>query len=132
MKSTAHDFPARARSALNNPELARAMLRARTGFIDRRLAAVEALPEYESVCRTAREIKEHTLHHLDYYLERFEERVQEHGGHVHWASTPGRGAGNCHRHLPRGGREAGHQGQVHGGGGDRTERRAGGRGLRAD
>ena len=88
MKSTAHDFPARARSALNNSELARAMLRARTGFIDRRLAAVEGLPEYESVRRTAREIKEHTLHHLDYYLERFEERVQEHGGHVHWASTP--------------------------------------------
>ena len=88
MKSAAHDFPARARSALNNPELARAMKRARAGFIDRRLAAVEGLPEYASVRRTAREIKEHTLHHLDYYLERFEERVREHGGHVHWASTP--------------------------------------------
>ena len=88
MKSAAHDFPARARSALNNPELARAMTRARTGFIDRRLAAVEALPEYAAVRRTAREIKEHTLHHLDYYLERFEARVHEHGGRVHWASTP--------------------------------------------
>ena len=82
MKSAAHDFPARARAALRNPELAR------TGFIDRRLAAVGSLPEYESMRRTAREIKEHTLHHLDYYLERFEQRVQEHGGHVHWASTP--------------------------------------------
>ena len=88
MKSAAHDFPARARAALRNPELAQAMTRARTGFIDRRLAAVGSLPEYESMRRTAREIKEHTLHHLDYYLERFEQRVQEHGGHVHWASTP--------------------------------------------
>ena len=88
MKSAAHDFPARARSALNNPELARAMTRARTGFIDRRLAVVETLPEFQALRRTAREIKEHTLHHLDYYLERFEARVQEHGGHVHWASTP--------------------------------------------
>ena len=88
MKSAAHDFPARARAALNNPDLARAMMRARTGFIDRRLAVVETLPEFQALRRTAREIKEHTLHHLDYYLERFEARVQEHGGHVHWASTP--------------------------------------------
>ena len=88
MKSAAHDFPARARSALNNPDLARALARARTGFIDRRLAVVETLPEFQALRRTAREIKEHTLHHLDYYLERFEARVREHGGHVHWASTP--------------------------------------------
>ena len=88
MKSAAHDFPARARSALNNPDLARAMTRARTGFIDRRLAVVETLPEFQALRRTAREIKEHTLHHLDYYLEHFETRVREHGGHVHWASTP--------------------------------------------
>ena len=88
MKSAAHDFPARARSALNNPDLARAMMRARTGFIDRRLAVVETLPEFQALRRTAREIKEHTLHHLDYYLERFEARVLAHGGHVHWASTP--------------------------------------------
>ena len=88
MKSAAHDFPARARSALNNPDLARALARARTGFVDRRLAVVETLPEFQALRRVAREIKEHTLHHLDWYLERFEARVQEHGGHVHWASTP--------------------------------------------
>ena len=88
MKSAAHDFLARARSALNNPDLARALARARTGFVDRRLAVVETLPEFQALRRTAREIKEHTLQHLDYYLERFETRVREHGGHVHWASTP--------------------------------------------
>ena len=88
MKSAAHDFPARARSALNNPDLARALARARTGFVDRRLAVVETLPEFQALRRAAREIKEHTLHHLDWYLERFEARVREHGGHVHWASTP--------------------------------------------
>ncbi len=36
----------------------------------------------------AREIKEHTLAHLDYYLERFESQVLATGGHVHWARTP--------------------------------------------
>ena len=88
MKSAAHDFPARARSALDNPDLARALARARSGFIDRRLAVIETLPEFQALRRTAREIKEHTLQHLDWYLERFEARVREHGGHVHWASTP--------------------------------------------
>ena len=88
MRPAAHDFPARARSALNDPDLARAMARARTGFVDRRLAVVEALPEFQALRRTAREIKEHALHHLDHYLERFEARVLAHGGHVHWASTP--------------------------------------------
>ena len=88
MKSAAHDFPARARSALNNPDLARALAKARTGFVDRRLAVVETLPEFQALRRVAREIKEHTLQHLDHYLERFEARVRTHGGHVHWASTP--------------------------------------------
>ena len=88
MKSTAHEFPDRARAALLNPQLARAMTNAKTGFIDRRRAAVDALPEFQSLRRTARDIKEHTLHHLDYYLERFEASVREHGGHVHWASSP--------------------------------------------
>ncbi len=77
-----------ARAGLRNPDLARAMARARTGFIDKRRAAVEALPEYPELRRVAREIKEHTLQHLDHYLERFEARVHEHGGHVHWAGTP--------------------------------------------
>ena len=88
MKSTAHEFQDSARAALRNPQLARAMAKAKTGFIDRRRAAVEALPGFQSLRRTARDIKEHTLQHLDHYLERFESRVREHGGHVHWASSP--------------------------------------------
>ena len=44
----------------------------------------------------------------------------------------GRGTGDRPRHLPRRRRAAGHQGEVHGGRGDRAERRAGGRGLRGD
>ena len=93
MKSAAHDFPGRARAALENRELAQAMARARPGFVDRRRAVVEALPEYAALRRAARELKEHTLQHLDYYLERFEARVREHGGHVHWASTPAEARG---------------------------------------
>ena len=51
MKSAAHDFPSRARAGLRNPDLARAM--ARTRFIDKRRAAVDALPEYPRLRRIA-------------------------------------------------------------------------------
>ena len=35
----------------------------------------------------ARDIKDHVLDHLDIYLERYEAKVKESGGHVHWADT---------------------------------------------
>ena len=35
----------------------------------------------------AKRIKEHTLAHLDHYLEQLEASVQRLGGHVHWAAT---------------------------------------------
>ena len=53
----------------------------------KRTEAVAAFPEFEDMRAAARGIKEHTLQHLDFYLERFEARVRESGGHVHWAST---------------------------------------------
>ena len=87
MKSTAHAFKVQAKRALANAELQRALGRAKGGFVDKRRAAVKALPEFEQLRAAAREIKEHTLAHLDYYLERFEARVLANGGHVHWART---------------------------------------------
>jgi L-lactate dehydrogenase complex protein LldF len=35
----------------------------------------------------AKQIKEHTLAHLDRYLEQLESAVLQRGGHVHWAAT---------------------------------------------
>ena len=88
MKPVAVDFQARARESLQDSNLAVALGRARKGFIDSRSAAVEALAGYDELRRCAQEIKEHTLSHLDHYLERFEAKVREHGGQVHWANTP--------------------------------------------
>ncbi|MCP5149834.1 MAG: iron-sulfur cluster-binding protein [Ectothiorhodospiraceae bacterium] len=60
---------------------------AKQGFVGKRASAVAAVPEWEQLRAAGREIKEHTLAHLDWYLERFEAKVRENGGHVHWAST---------------------------------------------
>ena len=35
---------------------------------------------------SARDLKDHTLGHLDQYLLQFEEQVQKSGGHVHWCA----------------------------------------------
>ncbi|CAN0594554.1 unnamed protein product, partial [Laminaria digitata] len=35
----------------------------------------------------SRDIKDHTIENLDFYLEAYEAKVKESGGHVHWART---------------------------------------------
>jgi L-lactate dehydrogenase complex protein LldF len=50
--------------------------------------AVSKLPEFEDLREVGRAIKNHTLAHLDHYLERFEAKVVAQGGEVHWARTP--------------------------------------------
>ena len=86
MKSTSATFPTNATNALLDDDLQAAL--GKMGFLAARQRAVNDLPEWEEIRAAAREIKEHTLAHLDYYLEQFEANVIENGGKVHWASTP--------------------------------------------
>src|SRR3954466_10488107 len=88
MHPTSHDFPANARAELANPTLQRALGLAKTGFPLRRRLAVERLPEFEALREEGRAIKDHTLAHLDFYLELYERKVTEAGGQVHWARPP--------------------------------------------
>ncbi len=81
-------FSERAARALGDQALQQALSRAKGGFVDKRRVAVEALPQFEDIRAAGRAIKEHTLAHLDFYLQRFEDKVIENGGQVHWASTP--------------------------------------------
>ena len=78
-------FETNAREALADPQLQKALGHIKTGFIERRRRAAERLPEFEALRDAAKAIKDHTLANLDVYLERFEARVAENGGKVHWA-----------------------------------------------
>src|SRR6202050_2672944 len=51
----------------------------------RRDHQAKALPEWEELREIASKIKEHTLTHLDRYLEEFECNATKRGAHVHWA-----------------------------------------------
>ena len=70
--------------ALNDQRLQRAM-RHSDNFVAKRAAAVERLPEFEALRDSARAIKDHTLAHLDLYLEAYERKVTQSGGRVHYA-----------------------------------------------
>ncbi|MBN9062560.1 MAG: iron-sulfur cluster-binding protein [Rhizobiales bacterium 65-9] len=83
--ATSPQFKANATRALADPNLQAALLKMRTGFIDRRAAAVDRLPEFDALRDSARDIKNHTLAHLDLYLEEYERNVRAAGGQVHFA-----------------------------------------------
>ena len=51
----------------------------------RRDKQATAIPEWEQLREIASHIKEHTLTHLDQYLEEFEANATKRGAHVHWA-----------------------------------------------
>ena len=87
MQSTSRNFKANARRALADANLQTAMGFVRTGFIDKRKAAADALPEFEALRDAARDIKDHTLARLDHYLARYESKAVERGAQVHWCAT---------------------------------------------
>ena len=87
MHSTAHSFPENAKRALHDESLQYMLAKSRTGFQLKRAAAAQRLPEFEALRDQGRDLKNHVLEHLDVYLEAFEAKVLERGGHVHWCRT---------------------------------------------
>jgi L-lactate dehydrogenase complex protein LldF len=79
-------FPAAARAAVQDATLL-GNLRHATGTIRaKRAAAVAELPDWEALRQAGKQIKDHTLRHLDAYLLQVEEQVTAAGGTVHWAA----------------------------------------------
>ncbi len=87
MLATSADFKDNSTRALQDKGLHKALQAARVALPAKRAAAVANLPEFEQLRDIGRDIKNHTLAHLDFYLETWERNVLNAGGHVHWAST---------------------------------------------
>lgn len=85
--STSPRFKDNARKALGDAELQSALKFVEVNFIARRQEVADKLPEFEALRDSARDIKDHTLAHLDLYLETYESRVLAQGGKVHYAVT---------------------------------------------
>ena len=66
MTLTSPAFKDNARAALADAQLQRALSKG-LGFVERRRLAAERLPEFDALRDAARDIKNHTLAHLDLY-----------------------------------------------------------------
>ncbi len=84
---TTKQFKANATAALADANIQHAMRSTGAGFVGKRAKARDALPEFDALRDAARDMKNHVLAHLDLYLERYEAKVVESGGQVHWAET---------------------------------------------
>ena len=87
MQATSTAFKENAAGALVDAQLQKALTKMKAGFIDKRAKAAAELPEFEALRDQAKAIKDHTLEHLDLYLERWESKVTASGGRVHWCPT---------------------------------------------
>ncbi|HTW27676.1 MAG TPA: lactate utilization protein B [Acetobacteraceae bacterium] len=87
MLATSPAFKENAHHALADAGLQKALTRTRPTHPARRAAAMAALPEFERLRDIGRDIKNHALAHLDFYLETFADNVARAGGEVHWCPT---------------------------------------------
>ncbi|MEM7545030.1 MAG: lactate utilization protein B [Pseudomonadota bacterium] len=84
---TTRQFKQNVKKAMADANLQKAMSSAGAGFVGKRATARAGVPEFDEIRDAARDLKNHVLDHLDLYLERYEAKVTEAGGHVHWAET---------------------------------------------
>ncbi|MCI0683504.1 MAG: LutB/LldF family L-lactate oxidation iron-sulfur protein [Gemmataceae bacterium] len=82
-----HDFLGASNQALADPPLQAALTRLTDTLMAGNRKGYAALADSSALRDHAKRIKEHTLAHLDRYLEQLEASVQKLGGRVHWAAT---------------------------------------------
>src|SRR5437868_6424233 len=82
-----HDFLGASAQALGDARLQSALVRLTDTLVAANRRSYAALADSDKLREHAKRIKEHTLAHLDEYLEQLEASVQKLGGYVHWAAT---------------------------------------------
>ena len=83
---TSRNFKANAARGMLDANLQAAMSAVGAGFPLVRAMAMAEVPEFEELRDAARDMKNHTLAHLDLYLERYEKAATAAGAQVHWAA----------------------------------------------
>jgi L-lactate dehydrogenase complex protein LldF len=81
-----HDFPGAVAQALKDAPLQQALIRLTGTLMAGNRRGYAALADSDRLRDHAKRIKEHTLAHLDRYLEQLETSVRQRGGQVHWAA----------------------------------------------
>ncbi len=85
MELTIHNFPEGHKKALENDQVRGATFRATQNWNAKREEMYAELPDVESLKQYAATVKDHTLTHLDHYLEMLTRNIEARGGRVHFA-----------------------------------------------
>jgi L-lactate dehydrogenase complex protein LldF len=86
MTPATETFKAGAARALADAKLAKALAGLPGGLVAQRTAAKARVPEFEALRGAARDIRDHTLAHLDLYLGIFAAKAEAAGTRIHWAT----------------------------------------------
>ncbi|HSU37503.1 MAG TPA: LUD domain-containing protein, partial [Propionibacteriaceae bacterium] len=78
-------FPAAARHELKNQQLRRNLGNATATIRAKRAHVVDEVVDWEGLREAGRQLKVHTMAHLEEYLVQLEDAVTARGGVVHWA-----------------------------------------------
>jgi len=74
-----------AKTALGDVQLRRNVRHATDVIQAKRARVVGEMPDWQELREAGRQIRQHTMEHLDFYLEDFEANCTRAGGVVHWA-----------------------------------------------
>jgi L-lactate dehydrogenase complex protein LldF len=82
---TAPAFPMAAKAMLGDAQLRKNVRHATDVIQAKRAHVVGEMPDWQALRESGKQIRQHTMEHLDFYLEEFEANCTRAGGVVHWA-----------------------------------------------
>jgi L-lactate dehydrogenase complex protein LldF len=82
---TAPTFPMAAKTMLGDTQLRKNVRHATDVIQTKRASVVAEMPDWQQLREAGKQIRQHTMEHLDFYLEEFEANCTRAGGVVHWA-----------------------------------------------
>jgi len=82
---TAPTFQIAAKTMLGDTQLRKNVRHATDVIQAKRARVVGEMPDWQELREAGKQIRQHTMEHLDYYLQEFEANCTRAGGVVHWA-----------------------------------------------
>jgi L-lactate dehydrogenase complex protein LldF len=82
---TAPTFPMAAKTAMGNAQLRKNVRHATDVIQNKRARVVGEMPDWQELREAGKQIRQHTMENLDFYLQEFEANCTRAGGVVHWA-----------------------------------------------
>ncbi len=86
---TASPFPIAAHVSMGDPQMRRNVRHATNVIQNKRARVVAEMPDWQQLREAGKQIRRHTMRHLDFYLQQFERNCTAAGGVVHWARDAG-------------------------------------------